>query len=51
MKVFFCFWIFYKDEFLKNRSFLKKTHYPYLMIESDPVDKNKTGVFHIMSLC
>lgn len=29
---------------------MKRTHYPYRVIEKDPIDKNKTGVFHIMEL-
>ena len=33
-----------------SHSFMKRTHYPYRAIEKDPIDKNKTGVFHIMRL-
>ena len=36
--------------FLKNRSFLKKAHYPYRAVENDPFAKYKTEVFHIMRL-
>ena len=45
---FNCVWIFQKR--LLENTVLKKTHYPYRAIEKDPIDKNKTGVFHIMRL-